>query len=169
MGEPRWVRLGRVVRTQGLRGEFRIDPDSGDPAVLAKLAALAFGQGGDAVAVVAGRTHKRQAVMKVAGVDTVEGAEALVGREVWARRDWMPPAPKGSYYWVDLVGCRVEDAQGAAIGPVIAVEDFGPHAILVVALANGEEGRIPFVEAIVTGVDLKARQVTVDPPPGLLE
>lgn len=169
MGEPRWVRLGRVVRAQGLRGEFRIDPDSGDPDTFTKLKKLAWSQGGEPVAVVAGRAHKRQAVVKVAGCESIEAAQALIGREVWVRREWMPPAPKGSYYWVDLVGCKVVDAQGAEIGPVTAIEDYGPHGILVVALPAGGEGRIPFVEAIVTGVDLAAGRVTVDLPPGLLD
>lgn len=169
MGAPRWVRLGRAVRVQGLRGEFRIDADSGDPEVFTKLKQLAWSQGGEPVAVVAARTHKRQAVVKVAGVESVEAAETLIGREVWVRREWMPPAPKGAYYWVDLVGCKVVDAAGAEVGDVAALEDYGPHGILVVTRPGGGEGLIPFVESIVTGVDLEARKVTVDPPPGLLD
>lgn len=169
MSGPRWLRLGTVARPQGLRGEIRVNPDSGDPSVFTSLKRIAWSRGGEPVGVRGARMHKRQAIFRPEGVESIAAAEPLVGREVWVRRDWLPPPEEGTYYWADLVGCRVEAAAGGVVGEVTALEDYGAHAILVVALPGGGEARVPFVEPIVRAVDLAAGRIEIEPPPGLLE
>ena len=61
-----------------------------------------------------------------------------------------------SYFRFDLVGCRVELADGSPLGEVVAVEDGVAHDVLVVG-----EHRIPFVRAIVPTVDVAARRVVL--------
>jgi 16S rRNA processing protein RimM len=70
-------------------------------------------------------------------------------------------------YVADLSGGRVVDARCAELGEVTETFDSGAHEVLVVRAAGGEF-MLPFVDGIVTGVDLDARRVTCDPPPGLI-
>jgi 16S rRNA processing protein RimM len=161
--------LGKIARVQGLRGEIRINPYSGDPEGFAKLTSLLLDKDGEPVAVKSARAHKSQAVVKLAGIDSIEAAQPLVGREVWATRAMLPAADEDEYYWIDLVGCRVETVAGAEVGTVVRLESLGAHDNLVVERPGKDEAQIPFVDEMVTEVDLTARRIVVDPPEGLLD
>lgn len=167
-GRP--VCLGRVTRAHGLRGEIRIQPHSGDPGVFTSLERLAFGPGlVPDFQIESARTHKGQAIVKLAGVDRREQAEPLRNCEVWVSRSALPPPEAGSYYWVDLQGCRVVGVRGETLGEVTKVAETPAHVLLVLRTPGGQERMLPFIEPIVRSVDLVARRIDVAPPPGLLE
>lgn len=166
-GKP--MPLGKVARVQGLRGEIRINPYSGDPVAFAELTALLLEETGAPVAVKSARAHKGQAIVKLAGIDSIEAAEPLVGREVFATREMLPRTRDDEYYWADLVGCRVYTAAGEEVGTVVRLENIGPHDNLIVERPGRAEAQIPFVEAMLKSVDVKGRRIEVDPPEGLLD
>lgn len=169
MAGPAWVCLGRIVRPHGLRGEVRIDVNSGDPEGFKRLERAALSSGGEPLKILSAMTHKRQAIVRFAGYETIEAAAPLIGREVWAERDWLPKPQAGAYYWVDLAGCKLTDLKGRELGEVTGLENGGAHDNLIVRLPDGREGQVPFVDAMVKTVDLQGRKITVDVPPGLLE
>jgi 16S rRNA processing protein RimM len=77
----------------------------------------------------------------------------------------LPAARKGEVYLADLVGLDVVSMSGAALGKVVAVEDYGAHPLMRVVGNGGApaEGRlVPFVAPIVRAVDLAARRIEVD-------
>jgi 16S rRNA processing protein RimM len=162
------VRLGRIVKTQGLRGEVRINPFSGDPALLTQVEALDI-EGEGSFRVQTARVHKRIAVIKFDGVDSVERAQSLVGREATALREALPAPEEEEFYWHDLVGCGVHDRAEGDVGEVTSVFESGAHATLVVSRPGGKDFYVPFVEAIVTEVDLEGKRLQVDLPPGLMD
>jgi 16S rRNA processing protein RimM len=57
---------------------------------------------------------------------------------------------------------------GVKVGTVARVDHFPAQDMLIVTTASGEV-MVPFVKAIVSGVDLDAKTVTVTPPLGLFE
>ncbi len=80
------------------------------------------------------------------------------GATLSVRRSAFPVPADGEYYWADLIGCQVVDAQGQPLGIVDRVEDLGADPLLRVA------GRllIPFIEPYVQSVDLASRRIIVD-------
>jgi 16S rRNA processing protein RimM len=107
-------------------------------------------------------------VIGIAGVETMNDAEALAGRELRVPIDSLAPLPAGTFYRHDLVGCRVETRTGDAIGTVTAVEGSLAGSRLVVA-ASGGELLIPLVAPICTTIDPAAKRIVIDPPEGLLD
>ena len=95
------------------------------------------------------------------GVDDRDAAEALRGTEVWVPRAVLPPPAPGEYYWVDLEGLRVVNAEGVALGTVSHLFSTAANDVLVV---QGERERmIPFVQPdFIRSVDFDAGVVTVD-------
>jgi len=83
------------------------------------------------------------------------------GQEIAVRREQLPAAEEGEYYWVDLVGLRVETLDGSELGRVDHLMATGANDVLVV---EGERQRlIPFVTGhIVKDVDLDAGVIRVD-------
>lgn len=168
-GNPDIIRLGKILRVHGLKGEIRIHAFSEDPEIFTELEEIRLGNGTEHK-IVSARVQKKQAIVKLAGFESIEAAEKIVGQEVWGKRELFPQTDDGSYYWIDLVGCEVVDMQGGSIGKVESLDSLsGAHDNLVVRREEGREVLIPFVDAMVIEVDLKGRRIKVDLPEGLLD
>ena len=163
-----WISLGRIVRPHGLRGEFRVNPLSGDPSGFVHYRQVRIADVG-VRSVLSARSHKRQAILRVEGCESIDVAETMVGREIFIRRSELPEPPEDEFYWNDLVGCEVRDRKLGVVGTVKGLVDFGAHDNLVVERPGGSEAQVPFVDAMIQGVDLKACRIDVDLPDGLLD
>jgi 16S rRNA processing protein RimM len=112
--------------------------------------------------------HKGRVVLKFAGVDSISSAEPLAGYWVEIPADQAMPIPEGSYFDHDLVGCAVQDLSGKRIGIVSEVLRFAGNSQLVVK-DLGREFLIPAVESICVQISIGDKQITIDPPEGLLD
>jgi 16S rRNA processing protein RimM len=96
-------------------------------------------------------------------VPTREAAEALKGTALHVPRDVLPPADEEEYYHVDLIGCRVEAMDGAPLGTIVAVHDFGAGDVLELRDGAGKQRYLDFSRAEVPVVDLKNRRLVATP------
>ena len=150
---PERVRVGTVGKPHGLDGSFRVsDPCGWWP----------FAKGSTVLVDGVERTIVRQKGDELAPLIAFDGAddrtaiEALRGAALELPREAVPEPDEGTYFRFDLVGCRVELADGTPLGEVVAVEDGVAHDVLVVG-----EHRIPFVGAIVPVVDVAGRRIAL--------
>lgn len=164
------VALGRVVRSQGRDGRIKIRLNEKGPT----------GFGGSTVYI--GRGDKIEAFgveslvldrnayyLKLRGVETLEAADALAGREIYAAEsDFRRLGREGLFYDFQLIGSRVRTRAGAEVGEVVSLLPAGGAMVLVVRRGRGEV-YVPFTEAICVEVDAEAREVVIDPPDGLLD
>jgi 16S rRNA processing protein RimM len=161
------VLVGRVVKPQGRHGEVAVLPITDRPDRFQTLAhAFLPAPGGEAREIRVERVfaHQGRFVLKLAGVDSIDQAEALRGQELRIAEEELAELPPGSYYHHQLVGLRVEDAAGAPLGVVEEVQETGAEArVLVVRGAQGET-LVPFAAVFVREVDLEQRRLVVDRP-----
>jgi 16S rRNA processing protein RimM len=99
-------------------------------------------------------------VARFEGVADRAAAEALRGSLVEVDRSQLPPLEEGEYYHVDLIGMPCEDREGAAVGTVVAVENYGAGDLLEVELEGGKRSLIPFKPGI---ADLTDERIVLDP------
>jgi 16S rRNA processing protein RimM len=107
-------------------------------------------------------------VIGIAGVDTMNDAQALAGLELRVPLDTLRALPDGTFYRHDLIGCRVETCVGAAVGVVEDVEGGAAGSRLIVASGRGEV-QIPLVSEICVVIDPAGKRIVIDPPEGLLD
>mgnify|MGYP003331827636 CR=1 FL=1 len=105
-------------------------------------------------------------VVRLAGIDSREAAEALVGEQLMVRSSDRPKLAKGEFHLLDLVGLEVR-LDGKAIGRVSDLIHAG-NDLLEIELES-RKVLIPFVQAIVPEVQLEAGWIGITPPPGLLD
>jgi 16S rRNA processing protein RimM len=177
---PELLVVGRLVAAQGLAGELRVLPLSDFPQRFTRPGPRwlqAKGQPARAVELRSGRQlpGKELFVVRLAGIDNRDAAEALVGHELLVPAADRPPLEPGEFHLLDLVGLEVRLLQEpGAIGRVLDLIHAG-NDLLEVELAAPDEGGtprrvfIPFVEAIVPEVNLAEGWIGLTPPPGLLE
>jgi len=166
-----YVALGRVTATHALRGEVRLRLYNPDSTALddAETVLLRLRDGSEARHTVRSlRPHKNGLLATFAGYDSIEAAEPLVGAEILMPVADLPPLAPGEVYHFQLVGLAVRCADGREIGRVTEVLDLPGHPVCVVR-DGAREVMIPFVDAIVTDVDLDAGCLCIDPPAGLVD
>jgi len=160
--EPRLC-VGVVVGVHGVRGQIRIKSFTADPGDLTNYGPLetATGQRWRLKGVSVG--VKGVVTAAIDGVTDRNQAEAMKGVKLFVQRDALPPPASDEFYVADLIGLRVVAVDGAEVGVVTAVFDFGAGDIIEV---SGESGQIlvPFTLRAVPMVDMAARCVTIDPP-----
>ena len=106
--------------------------------------------------------------VKVQGVNSKEEALEFKGYEIHALKDYQI-LDKDTYYYTDLVGCKVLDDKGAVLGKVSLVEEFPAQLTLRVKRDNNQpDFLVPFVKAFIKNVDIKNKQITINVIGGLL-
>jgi 16S rRNA processing protein RimM len=89
----------------------------------------------------------------------------MKGQKVFVPRANLPATAKDEFYVVDLLGSRAEAVDGAVLGDIVAVWNFGAGDILEYKPLNGGPNvRVTFTKETVPHVDLAARRVVLDPP-----
>ena len=71
------------------------------------------------------------------------------------------------YSPMQLEGLTVSSAEGETLGECTGLEIGGFQDRLQVTTAAGQLVEVPFVKALVTGIDLENGVITVDAPAGL--
>lgn len=165
------VAAGRVVAAHGIRGELAVEPFSDVPGRFAAGASLLLtlpGAPPTPVSLAGVRPHKGRLLLRVVGVEDRDSAEALRGALLEVPAAEVPPAPEGSWYWYELVGCRCLERDGRELGEVEEVLEGGGGLLLRVKGARGEL-LLPFVEAYLVEVDAPGRRIVWDLPEGFVD
>jgi 16S rRNA processing protein RimM len=108
-------------------------------------------------------------VVKFAGVDSFEAAQALRRCEIQISRDQALPLPQDRYYIFDLLGASVRTDEGTFVGRLVDVITTAANDVYVVKNPAGRELLIPAVRQVVLTIDVDAAEIIVRPPPGLFD
>jgi 16S rRNA processing protein RimM len=168
--------MGRVMAPYGVKGWVKVHTYTESKASLLDYAAWWIrpraGSGGANCAasgewreyrIEASREHGASLVAQLAGIRDREAAAALKGADVGVPRAALPAVKANEIYYSDLVGLAVVNRQGARLGVVSKVQDFGAHLVLCVAdEVTAQERMIPFVAVYVDSVDVAAGRIDVD-------
>ncbi|MBX2853809.1 MAG: ribosome maturation factor RimM [Rhodobacteraceae bacterium] len=164
------VCVGAIAGAFGVRGEVRLRPFTEDPGAIASYGALSTEDGGRQFEVKLTRPVKGGYAAKLTSVATREQAEALKGVRLYAPRTALPDLPEDEYYHADLIGMKVVGLDGAEYGRVKALQNYGAGDFLEVAGPGRKSpALLPFTREGAPHVDLKAREIVVDPPVGVFE
>ena len=185
-----WVVLAHLLRPQGRKGELLAElltdfPERFEEHPRVWLAAPAFaGPASDArsaevaafwlpVGKNAGRV-----VLHLAGIDTIEAAERLAGKDVIVPAEARMELDEDAAYISDLVGCTVYDGD-SPLGVVDDVhfattpdgarrlQDAAP--LLALLSPENEEILIPYAKAFLVSVDLPGKSIRMTLPEGLAD
>lgn len=163
--------VGRIVRPHGNKGNVVVSPETDFGADRFRPgASLYWLRAGEPapVEVVESREHDGRWIVGLAGVTTIDGAEALRGLELRIAPDALRQLGSGQYYAHDLAGCRVETMAGAIVGTVDRVDLAVGTPLLVVAGRTGEV-LVPLAEEICRRIDVGSKLIVIEPPAGLIE
>ena len=158
--------MGRVTAAFGVKGWIKIYTLTAQPGNLQDYPVWWLGQGDDwrDVRVVAAKVHSNALVAQLEGVADRDAAAALKGRQIAVPREKLPGAGENEFYWADLIGLRVVNAELHEFGRVARILETGANDVLVVEGSdnNERERLIPFIAGVISQVDLPAGLIRVD-------
>jgi 16S rRNA processing protein RimM len=161
MERPALLEVGRIDRAHGLKGEVVIRLTSDRVERVAPGSRLTTDVG--VFEVVASRPQKDRYVVRLAGVDSKDAADALAGQLLRAE-----PIEDPDVWWADeLIGCVVvDDTDGTERGTVESLQSNPASDLLV--LDTG--ALVPLRFVVGDPADgLPDGRIHIDPPPGLFD
>jgi 16S rRNA processing protein RimM len=164
--------IGRILRPHGVRGEVVVDIHTDSPAerfaVGSVLATDPAAAGPLTISEL--RPHQGRLLILFDGCADRDVADQLRGVELVVDSASIPdPEDPDEFNDHQLVGLWAEKPDGERLGEVIRVEHGPGSDLLVLRLADGRQGLVPFVRAIVPEVDIPAGRVVMTPPEGLFD
>lgn len=167
--------MGRIVAPYGIKGWIKIQPFTQQQRGLLDYPRWQVGQDGEwrLRTVEVAKVHGATVVAKLEGVADREQAAALQGMRIAVSRDDFPAPATNEFYWADLVGLKVVNADGVALGSVTRVFETGANDVLVVEeklagavaneeVANQRERLLPFIATVIRQVDIAGGTIIVD-------
>ncbi|WP_327370111.1 ribosome maturation factor RimM [Streptomyces sp. NBC_01217] len=164
--------VARIGRAHGIKGEVTVEVRTDEPelrlapgAVLATEPATA-----GPLTIETGRVHSGRLLLRFEGVRDRTAAEALRNTLLIAEVDpaELPEDPE-EFYDHQLMDLDVVLVDGTEIGRITEITHLPSQDLFIVERPDGSEVMIPFVEEIVTEIDLDEQRAVITPPPGLID
>ena len=110
--------------------------------------------------------QSRTPLLSLKGINDRSQAEALIGSELYIRKQDLPELEDDTYYWVDLIGIRVYTTEGKFLGKIESIIETGSNDVYVVKDGKNEV-LIPALESVVKKIKLDEKRMQVNLPEGL--
>ena len=147
-----FVEAGEIVTTHGVRGEVKVLTWLDCPEMLCEFDRCRVG--GKEFEITQCRVQKTCNLMKLAGIDTMEDAQALRGKVVELYREDIDD---DVIFAAELVGVDVY-ANGECIGKITEVLDYPGNSVYVV-----DDGKymLPAVKEFILSTDMEKNEMQV--------
>jgi 16S rRNA processing protein RimM len=149
----RFLEAGRVGRAHGLDGSFHV--------LSPRPRLLTLGMPTDLGEIVRRVGTDERPVVRLAGCDTREAAEALHAQPLRVALADAPALDEGEWWAHELEGLAVTDGD-RAVGTVRRMLELPSVEVLEVERADGSELLVPMIGDAIRALDVAGRRVDVD-------
>ena len=165
-----YLELGQIVGTHGVRGELRVNPWCDTPDFAKRFKTLYWDkQGTQPITVLSCRPHGNIVLLRLAGVDTMEAAQALKNRMLYLKRE-DAGLPRGTWFIEELIGCKAIDADdGRCYGTLTEVSQTGANDVWHIMSADRREYLVPAIPDVVVDADVAQERVLIRPLKGIFD
>jgi len=163
--------IGRVIKPHGVRGKVKVEYFGEDPHRFSLYREIFIeDEKGrpEAYEILEAVPQPPRLILRLKGIEKVEEAEPLIGKEILVEKKALLELEEGEYYWVDLLGMKVETQGGKRIGEVREIFPTGANDVYVIE-GKRREILLPATEEVIQSIDLKRRVMKVVRMEGLWE
>ncbi len=154
------IKIGRIVNAVALRGEVKVYNYSGTRERYEALERIIADDTEYEIEKVRYQDH--MVILKLAGVDDRNAAEAMKNKDVFITEDDLEELPEDTFYIRELIGMTVEDEEtGRIIGTLKEVLQPSSQDVYVVKREEGGDIMIPAVKEFIREVSPEERIIRV--------
>ncbi len=151
-------KVGIITKPQGLKGEFRVAPNTLNFSVFKEINDIFIENKKYALQKVSIRSGF--VVLKVEGIDDCNGAETLRNKSVFLEFSENVKLDKGEYFISDLIGAQVV-VENEVVGKVTAIESFGAADVFTITMRDSTV-YFPNARDVVKSFDATTKIVVLD-------
>ena len=163
------VRLGSIIGGHGIKGWVKVFSYTDPMEAIFGYSHWVLRKGGveQRVNPDKSQVQGKKLIAHFEGVDTRTMADEMAGFEIYIEQDVLPDLDTGDYYWYQLTGLKVINAEGDFFGKVDHLLETGANDVLVVhptdESIDDRERLIPFVEEeFVQEVNIEGGEIRVN-------
>jgi 16S rRNA processing protein RimM len=163
--------IGRVVKPHGVKGKVKAEFFGEDLHLFSLYRKILIeGDKGrpEPYEILEAIPHPPRLILRLKGIEKIEETEPLIGKEILIEKEALPELEEGEYYWVDILGMKVETREGKRLGEVKKIFPTGANDVYVVAGKRGEIF-LPATDEVIHSIDLKKGVMKVARKEGLWE
>ena len=163
--------IGRLIKPHGVKGKIKAEyfGEDLDRFSLYREVFIEDSRGGlQTYEIMEATPQPPRLILRLKGIETIEMAEPLIGKEILISRDSLPKLEEGEYYWFEILGMTVETEAGKRIGRVKEIFPTGANDVYVI---EGKRGEIllPATDGVIQKIDIKKGLIKVVRVEGLWE
>lgn len=166
----KYLQVGVISSTHGIKGEVKVFPTTDDVNRFKKLKEVQLDTGKEKILLhpESVKFFKQFVILKFKEFNSINDVEAYKGKSLYVDREHAVRLRKDEYFIADLIGLSVVTEEGDAFGLMKDVMQTGANDVYVVERANGEEVLLPAIKECVKEIDIENGKITVHIMDGLL-
>lgn len=165
-----YIKIGKIINTQGIKGEVRIFPLTDDLRRFEKLKEAYIGEGKIPITIQKVWYKENLVILKFKEFDNINDVLKFKEEFIFIDEKDRILLPKDSYFIYEIVGCTVFDMNGNQIGKIKEViQNYSNDVYVIKDDANKKEYLIPAVKEFVKKVNIEDRTIIIDPIEGMIE
>lgn len=166
----KYLEIGQIVNTFGIKGMVKIKPFTDDINRFDKLETIYIKnrKGRKEYEIEEVKYHKNMVLMKLKGINTPEEADLLRQSYLLVDRSKEEPLEEGVYYIVDLLGLEAYTDEGQLLGKIDDIFNTGSNDIYVIKDELGKQILLPGLPEVLKQVDLENGKIIFHLIPGLM-
>lgn len=171
--KKQFIETGKIVGTHGIAGEMRVQPWADSPKAFTKIKELFLDENGSQpLKIISMRVHGNVVLLKADGVSSIEDAEKMRNKTLFASRDELLPKDKKRYLICDIIGCEVVDYEDESVvyGKITNAYSMPANDVWEIKPQNSDNTVLmPVIDDIVRSVDIDAQTVKITAMKGLFD
>ncbi|WP_348920074.1 ribosome maturation factor RimM [Enterococcus rotai] len=168
-----YLNVGKIVNTQGLKGEVRVISQTDFPELRYKKGTvLTLFQEKKApieLTIQSHRKHKNFDIVTFENHSSINDVEKYRDGILKVSKEKLTDLPENEFYYHQIIGLTVVDEQDKELGKIKEILSPGANDVWVVQRPKKKDALIPYIESVVKSIDLENNVVHVEIPEGLID
>lgn len=163
--------LGKITKLFGYKGDLIFYFDVDDITEYRKLDAVFIDINGDLIPFMIEKLTLHQgntAIVRLQDHGTIEDAQRLINSELYLPLSTLPKLEGNKFYYHEIIGYTVVDAEAGEVGVIEDVNDQTPQVLFVIKKGY-REILFPVVDELIDRLDRKEKKIYVRFPEGLID
>lgn len=160
------LNVGFINNLRGLKGEVKVMHYCDDKKCFSDISKIMIEEKSYEIEYV--KFHKEQAILKLKGINSIEEAEKLKSKEIYAERSELPELSDGQYYIADLIGFEAYTDEGVYIGRVSDVIVSTASDLFQIEREDGKNSLVPNIPEFISEISEDEKKIIIRPIEGLL-
>jgi 16S rRNA processing protein RimM len=169
----KYLNVGKIVNTQGLRGEVRVISQTDFPEkryqVGNQLVLFQENKKPILLTIKSNRKHKSFDILSFEDHPSINDVEKYRNGILKISIEDLQSLSKNEFYYHEIIGLTVMTTDRSEIGKVKEIISPGANDVWVIGRSGKKDVLIPYIESVVKEVDLTNKEILIECMEGLLD